>query len=187
MPNVRSYSREARNHSRCRRAVVGRWVHRRFFPSLGRLSGLQGRRSRVSPPVGGPPGGFAKNLFLQKCPCTNWRIAQSLWGWSACAVVADFLDCGPAFVEGAPQRIEAGAIRLEDRGPSPKGQFRSLEIELRAITRRAPRAEPRAAPSARCRRLHWKAVPSTGQLQRGLSAASPRSLFFPEMRGRIAA
>lgn len=102
---------------------------------MGRLSGMQGRRSRVPPLVGNPSRDFTRNFFLQKCPRPDWRNAQSLWCWSPCTVVADFLDCWGAFMEGAPQGVEAIAVWLEDCGRSPEGAFGSLAIKLRAIAR----------------------------------------------------
>jgi hypothetical protein len=127
---------------------VGRLSRGRLFQCLGHLPGMQGRRSRVPPLVGDPPGDFTKSLLLQKCPCPNWRTAQSTWCWSAYAVVTDLVDCGCALMEGAAQGAEAGAVWLEDRGLSPKGPFRSLEIELRAVTRRESLPKRRTAPAA---------------------------------------
>ena len=135
MPNVRSHDREARDNSRCGRAAVGQLLRGRLLQRLGRLHGVQGRRSRISPLAGNPPGDPAKSLLLQGRPCPNRRVAQVVWCWSPSAVVSDCHDCRRAFMEDAPERAEAGTIWLEDRGSSPEGPFGSLGIKLRAITR----------------------------------------------------
>ncbi len=129
---------------------MGRLSRGQIFQRLGHLPGVQGGRSRVSPLVGNQPGDFAKGLFPQECPRPDWRIAQGLWSWSPCAVVADFRDCGCALMEGAPQGVETGAVWLGDRGISPKGSFGSLEIELRAVTRWAVHGMTRSVTKDCC-------------------------------------
>jgi hypothetical protein len=135
MPNVRSYDREARDNSRVGRAAVGELRRGRLLQCLDRLHGMQGRRSRVFPLVGNSPGDIAKNLFLQKRPFPNRRIAQGLWRWSSSAVVSDCLNRRCAFMEDAPERAETGTILLGDRGSSREGTFGWRGIKLRAITR----------------------------------------------------
>ena len=71
--------------------------------------GVQGRRSWYLRSLGIRPETL-RRVSPQRRPCANWRIAQGLWCWSPCAVVSDFLDCGRAFMEDAPQRAEAGAV-----------------------------------------------------------------------------